>query len=166
DALPIAAGQKAAIQAAKSGRRVLVIEQECQVGGACVHAGTIPSKTLRETASALVSFKQRSANLFEVKMSSDLEVASLMTRLEQVVKAHERTIADQLLRNNVVRWHGRARFVSAHEVDILAVDGTKRRVRAELIAIASGSRPRAPKDVPIDHERILDSDSFLSMTYL
>ncbi|MFO0981659.1 MAG: Si-specific NAD(P)(+) transhydrogenase [Planctomycetota bacterium] len=160
------AGQKAAIQGAKLNRRVLVVEQESQVGGACVHSGTIPSKTLRETAASLTGFSRRSGNVYQVRASGDLQVASLMTRLEQVVKAHERYIGEQLARNRIDHWHGRARFLSPREIEVLSVDGRKRRVTARFIAIATGSRPRAPADVPIDHENVVDSDSILSMTYL
>src|SRR5207253_2836283 len=60
----------------------------------------------------------------------------------------------------------RARFVSAHEIDVLAPDGSHRHVTGEVIVIATGSRPRTPPEVPVDHEHILDSDSMLSLTYL
>ena len=82
------AGQKAAICAAKSGRRVLVIEQETSVGGACVHRGTIPSKTLRETALALTSFQRRSGHVIDVDVPESLQIASLLSRMDEVVAAH------------------------------------------------------------------------------
>jgi len=72
----------------------------------------------------------------------------------------------QLQRNGVTQWHGRARFVSAHEIDVLAPDGGHRQVIGEVIVIATGSRPRTPPEVPVDHEHILDSDSMLSLIYL
>ncbi len=160
------AGQKAAIQGAKLGQRVLVIEQDVRVGGACVHYGTIPSKTLRESAQSIVSFKQRCAEFFDVQMRKDLEVAHLMSRLHRVVQEHERYMGEQLQRNGVTQWHGRARFVSPHELDVLAPDGSHRHVTGDIIVIATGSRPRTPPEVPVDHEHILDSDSMLSLMYL
>ncbi len=160
------AGQKAAIQGAKAGRKVLVVEQEQNVGGACVHRGTIPSKTLRETAISLGSFVRRSGSIYKVSAQPDLQVASLMTRMEQVMLAHEKFIGEQLRRNGITKWHGRARFASSDELEVLSVDGSIRRVRPKVFVIATGSRPRTPDDIPVDHQHILDSDSILSMRYL
>lgn len=160
------AGQKAAIQGAKAGARVLVVESENTVGGACVHRGTIPSKALRETALSLSSFRRRSGDVFEVNVREDLQVSSLMLRLDAVIRAHERYIADQLRRNNIEIWRGKARFVSASEIEVQKVDGSRRRALARDIVIAVGSAPRAVPGIPIDHEHILDSDSILSMRYL
>lgn len=160
------AGLRAAIHASKAGKSVLLVEQEVSVGGACVHRGTIPSKTLRETALSLTSFQQRSGHVFRVSVSEELQVSSLMIRMEQVVKAHERYMEDQLRRENVTRWHGRARFVDAITIDVLNVDRTVHRVRATNICIATGSKPRTPPNVAVDHANILDSDSILSMLYL
>lgn len=160
------AGQKAAVQGAKAGRRVLVIDREPSMGGACVHQGTIPSKTLRETAAALVGFRRRSGGVFDVGESEDLRVASLLSRLSQVVRAHEKYIAGQLERNGIDIWHGRAAFSSATTMEITSVRGERREVKGSLFVIATGSRPRTPPDIAVDHENILDSDSILSMTYL
>jgi NAD(P) transhydrogenase len=160
------AGQKAAIQGAKLGQRVLVIEQDVRVGGACVHYGTIPSKTLRESAQSMVSFQQRCAEFLALQLRPDLEVAHLMSRVQRVVQAHERYMGGQLQRNGVTEWHGRARFVSPHALAVLAPDGSQRQVSGEIIVIATGSRPRTPPEVPVDHEHILDSDSMLSLMYL
>ncbi len=160
------AGQKAAVQAAKTGVRTVVIEEVAQPGGACVHRGTIPSKTLRETAVALGLVRRRSGGVLDIQPPEHLKLASLMARLDHVVAAHQRIIGDQLERNGIVRWHGRARFVSPTVVEVRGIDGSSRRVTAAHIVIATGSRPRNPPDVPIDHEHILDSDSILSLAYL
>ena len=159
-------GQKAAIQAAKVGRRVLIVDRDPQVGGACVHRGTIPSKTLRETAVALVGFKRRSGGVFEIPTTEELHVASLMSRLEEVVSGNEEYIGRQLARNGVSVWHGRATFVAPHEIEVATVRGERWRARGDVVVIATGSRPRSPVDVRVDHEHVLDSDSILSMTYL
>ncbi|MCC6672742.1 MAG: Si-specific NAD(P)(+) transhydrogenase [Planctomycetes bacterium] len=160
------AGQKAAIQAAKTGRTVLLVERERGPGGACVHHGTIPSKTLRETALHLQRVRRLGVGLPEIVIPEHQQVAGLMGRLADVVGAHERFIAAQLERNGVVLWHGRARFVDAHHLEVLGVRGARRVARGERIVIATGSRPRTPKEVPVDHEHVLDSDSILSMIYL
>jgi NAD(P) transhydrogenase len=159
-------GHKAAIQGAKAGRRVVIVEEERGVGGACVHQGTIPSKTLRETAVALSQFRRRTVGILDVPIPGDLQVRSLMTRLDDVIRAHESFMSNQLQRNGVERIHGRARFVGTREVEVRSVDGKARRLSGELVVIATGSRPRLPGNVPVDHEHILDSDSILSMIYL
>ena len=160
------AGQKAAVQAAKAKASVVIIEEGAEPGGACVHRGTIPSKTLRETAVALGLLRRRSAGVLDVKPPEDLKLASLMTRLDEVVAAHQQVIADQLDRNGVARWHGRAKFISQHVLEVRGVDGVIRRASAKHIVIATGSRPRNPRDVPIDHEHVVDSDSILTLAYL
>ena len=73
---------------------------------------------------------------------------------------------EQLQRHDVTQWHGRARFVSPHELDVLVPDGSHIHVTGAVIVIATGSRPRTPPEVPVDHEHILDSDSMLSCVSL
>lgn len=160
------AGQNAATQGAKLGQRVLVVEQDSRIGGACVHYGTIPSKTLRESAVSLASFKQRGAEFFQLQMREDVQVPNLMSRLQRVVHEHERYMGEQLHRSNVAHRHGRARFVSPHVLTILAPDGSVTEVTGDTVIIATGSRPRTPPEIPVDHEHILDSDSMLSLIYL
>jgi NAD(P) transhydrogenase len=159
------AGQKAAIQAAKAGKRVAVVEREQGLGGACVHHGTIPSKTLREGALQLDRFK-RSATMVDVSLRSGFEIPSLMHKIDEVVGAHVGYITDQLKRNGVECHHGRAAFVSDHEIEVVAPDRSVRRLTGALILIATGSKPRTPESIPVDHEHILDSDSIVSMVYL
>ncbi len=160
------AGQKAAIQASKAGRRVLLIERDKGVGGACVHKGTIPSKTLRETAVYFEGFTTRTLDVIDTKIPGDVRLTSLMSHVERVIKAHECFLHDQLRRNNIEQWHGRARFVSSQELEVTFVRGNKRIVKGHVIVIATGSHPRSPDDVPVDHEHILDSDSILSTMYV
>ena len=156
------AGQKAAIQAVKAGRRVALVEREAAVGGACVHRGTIPSKTLRDAALRATAPPVDA----DAEIAPDVEVKSLTTRLEHVVRAHAEYMGRQLQRNGITYLHGRARFAAPNEVVVRSLDGSSRTLAAALFVIATGSRPRAPGDVPIDHENILDSDSILSMLYL
>lgn len=90
-------GQQAAITAARAGQSVVVIEQEQDVGGACVSNGTIPSKTLRETVAALRHFAAKTAEQFPVVISDELQVQSLMTRKEQVIVAHQKIWANNYI---------------------------------------------------------------------
>lgn len=160
------AGQKAAIQGAKAGKKVLLIERSAGVGGECVHRGTIPSKTLRETAVYLDGFRQRSEGVLNVDLPPELKLESLMRRQNKVLEAHEVFIRAQLERNHITLLRGRASFVDEHEVDVTSVDGSHRHVTGEYFVIATGSRPRTPPEVPVDHESILDSDSILSLIYV
>lgn len=160
------AGQKAAVQAAKAGKSVVIVEQELGVGGACVHRGTIPSKTLRETAVHLAGFRLRMGQHMSVAIPSDLQLASLMDRMERVVTAHVDYQCAQLDRNGITQVHGRAKFRSPHEVEVESVHGDCDVLHGDIVVIATGSRPRTPPNVPVDHEHIYDSDSILSMSYL
>lgn len=162
------AGQKAAICAAKAGKKVLVVERERSVGGACVHHGTIPSKTLRETVVAMRNLARRGGSN-AATLEEGTEVAPLMSRLQDVVREHEDYIEAQLRRNNVHMARGHARFIGTNKVEIRSPGKgftESRFVLADFVILAVGSRPRAPKGVPVDHENILDSDSILSLTYL
>jgi NAD(P) transhydrogenase len=159
------AGQKAAIQGAKAGKQVAMIEREPGVGGACVYRGTIPSKTLRESALHMDRMKRSSTTLDMHPLSTTM-VSTLMRHLDEVVTSHGDYMMNQLTRNGITLFHGRAQFRSDSLIEMLTVDGITQTLTADTIVIATGSRPRAPVDIPIDHEHILDSDSILSMIYL
>src|SRR6185503_9712087 len=128
--------------------------------------GTIPSKTLRESACYLLGLRARSEGVIDVSVPAQTKVASLMRRLKAVRASHEGYLNQQLERNQVERLHGRAQFLSSAVVEIRSPDRSVHRVRAERIVIATGSRPRQPDNVPVDHEHVLDSDSILALIYL
>jgi NAD(P) transhydrogenase len=159
------AGQKAAIQSAKAGKRVAVIERDRKVGGACVHTGTIPSKSLREHA-----LRQR---VRRVDLHSE-PIQSLLDGVGQTIAAHDAYMAAQLERNHIALLRGRASFVAAgsvadqtpHTLALRRIDGSQARVSAPIVIIATGSRPRTPQHLAVDHEHVLDSDSILSLAYL
>jgi NAD(P) transhydrogenase len=159
------AGQKAAVQGAKAGKRVALIERERGIGGSCVYRGTIPSKTLRESALHLDRLK-RAGEAFQFNLKPDTQIATLLNHLESVVQAHDAFMSRQLRRNGISLLHGRARFLNEHIIEMQAVDGARQQFTADIIVVATGSRPRNPKEIPVDHEHILDSDSLLSMMYL
>ncbi len=160
------AGQNAAIQAVKAGRSVCLIEREVGIGGSCVHRGTIPSKTLRETALHLSQLRSRLGRHVKIEMPPDLQLASLMERMQTVVNAHgdcQKRTMEQL---GIEQVHGRARFLDANTIAVQGVHGQERLLHGDTIVIATGSRPRTPNDIPVDHEYVYDSDSILSMAYL
>ncbi len=160
------AGQNAALEASARGAHVLLVEQEPQVGGACVEDGTIPSKTLHETALTLTAFQRRSGDIYKIIRDPELSITSLMKRLTEVVQAHQETTRRLLKQANVERAWGLAEFVSPHEIAISDIKGRRSQVTTDNIILANSARPRKLPNFAVDHENILDSDSILSMTYL
>jgi NAD(P) transhydrogenase len=160
------AGQKAALSAARAGRSVLLVDRHERVGGECVRRGTIPSKTLRESALYFAGLRQRSPELVVGKVGPGTLVQSLMRRLDAVLEGHERLITAQVRQSGVTFRQGRARLVGPRLVEITSIDGRRQTVECEFAVLATGSRPRNPPRIRIDHEHVLDSDSVLQMIYL
>ena len=156
------AGEKGAAQAAYFGRRVAIIEKAAVVGGACVNTGTVPSKTLRETALHMSGFRQREVYGVDYTLQEDVQMADLMHRKRTVIEREHATIEENIRRHNIARIHGAARLTSAHDVVISGPEGDST-ISAEVILIASGSSPLRPDHVPFDHQRICDSDSILEI---
>lgn len=159
------AGQKSAIQSAKAGQKVALIERDNLFGGACVHKGTIPSKTLRENALRVKHMRQNAA-IVDFELGEDTEMATLVNRLDEVLKAHDQYMRAQIERNDIDRIHGRASFKDKNTIQVMKVDGEQLEINVSKVIIATGSFPRTPDNIPVDHEHILDSDSILSMLYL
>ena len=160
------AGIQAAIEAAEAGCDVLLIEEQRGAGGECVHRGTIPSKTLRETAFYLSGLRKRSAGVVEIASPEDMTIASLMGRLKAVRTSNEDFLGDRIERSGVTLWNGRAAFLEPNRLEVQLRSGSKLRVRFGKLVLATGSRPRQPEHIAIDHDHVLDSDSILSMIYL
>lgn len=159
------AGQKAAVQGSKAGKRVAMIESDKVVGGHCVHRGTIPSKTLRQNAIRISELRKHS-ELFSFTLRTDVAMASLIENMDNVIKSHDIYINRQLERNAISHLHGRASFVDVHNLKVKNPRGEITEISAENIIIATGSYPRKADNVPVDHENIYDSDSILSVIYL
>ena len=159
------AGQKAAIQAAKSGFHAAVVERESQVGGACLLSGTIPSKALREQA---VRYRRMRgcASALAVELSGDAPLSALLQGVENVIAAQDRYLQAQLARNQVQLIRGRGVLKETDRVEVERLDGTRSVLQAPRILLATGSRPRHVASVQVDHEHILDSDSILSLSYI
>jgi NAD(P) transhydrogenase len=157
------AGQKAAIQAAKLGRRAAMVERRT-LGGVSVNRGTIPSKTLREAVIYLTGLSQRAVYGDSYRLKEDITVEDLGLRTRQVVEREVDIVHNQLARNHVQVVNGIARFVDPHTVAISG--GEERRISAEKIVIATGTRPHRPKTVEFDNKTILDSDGLLLLERL
>src|SRR5262249_35934978 len=155
------AGQKAAIQAAKARRRVLLIERRRHLGGGSVNTGTIPSKTIREAVVYLTGLSQRGVYGQDYRLKDEIGIEDLALRTRQVVENERSVIRDQLLRNHVTLLEGDASFVDTHTVAVVEPSGAERRVSAQTIIIATGSEPAHPQDVAFDGRNVLDSDDIV-----
>jgi NAD(P) transhydrogenase len=156
------AGQRAAVRAAKLGRRVALIERRRVVGGACCDTGTIPSKTFRE---AVLSFAGRSLHPnagggFGSGLGSNgvrPSARELLSRVAEVVGRESALVENQLNRNDVELLRGEARFVDPHTLAVASELGT-RMVSADKMVIACGTCPAPPPGVPVDGETVITSD--------
>src|SRR3954470_1144386 len=157
------AGQKAAIQAAKLGRRAVVVEKRDLVGGACTNTGTIPSKTLREAVLYLTGLSQRTIYGQAYRLKDDITVDDLFSRTNTVMGREIDVIRAQLARNHVVVALGSGRFVDPHTVLVTTSTGDERRLTASVVVIAVGTNPTRPATVAFDEDSILDSDGILRM---
>ncbi len=153
-------GQRAAFQASKLKKRVAVIEREPYIGGAGLHTGTLPSKTLREAAIFLAGFKQRAVFGFQLSLGREVTLQELMYRKMDVIKKQMEVIIDQFNRNNIEIIYGEASFIDEHRLGVKGPAGSEE-LRGEVIIIATGTRPLRPKEVPFDEEHIYDTDSIL-----
>ena len=156
------AGEKGAAQAAYFGKRVALIEKEPVLGGACVNTGTIPSKTLRESALHLRGFKTRELFGVDLAVKKDISIADFMFRKQQVVDQQWKLIDKNLTRHKIDRLRGTASFRSNTEIAIQK-NGSTSVLSADVILISTGSSPHRPANVPFDDQMIYDSDSILSL---
>lgn len=155
------AGEKGAAQAAYFGKSVALIEREPVLGGACVNTGTVPSKTLRESALHLSGFRQRGfRGTVEMKIQSNISIGEFMHRKNLVVEREWKRIEENLRRHKVDRYVGAARFVSPHKIEVVSASGMTA-LEGNIILIATGSSPYRPANVPFDDQAICDSDTIL-----
>lgn len=159
------AGQRAAVQAAKIRKRVAIIDRFGQVGGVCVHSGTIPSKSFKEAVLFLSGFRQRSIYGAGYRVKNEIEMRDLTFRCNRMMQLETEVIKDQLRRNHVDVLYGHARFVDPHTLQIESSAGILSKT-ADKILIAAGARPFRPDNVQFNGTSIFDSDDILNMTQL
>jgi NAD(P) transhydrogenase len=156
-------GQKAAIAAAKLDRRVAVVERPDMLGGVCVNTGTIPSKTLREAILYLTGIDQREIYGQSYRVKDEITVADLTARISHVISRENDVVRSQLARNHVTIIGGLAYFVGPHALEIDDGAGRIRKVTADKIVIATGTRPARPASVAFDDKTIIDSDGIIHL---
>jgi len=155
-------GQRAAIQGAKAGKRVAMIEKQAAVGGVCINIGTIPSKTMREAVLHLSGFYSKNFYGANHTSQENITMADLNFRVQRVVENEVSVTQDQLKRNGVEVIHGFGNFTDPHHVRVETSNGYAE-FEAQYIVIATGTKPAANTKVPINGRNIIDSDQILSM---
>jgi NAD(P) transhydrogenase len=157
------AGEKGAAQAAYFGRRVALVERERRLGGAGVNTGTVPSKTLRETALYFSGLRQRGLYGIDYSIKRELTVPDFMYRKDHVVGRLWEMIEANLGRHHIELVPGYGEFEDPHTVRVTDMEGGERRLSAPVVLIATGSYPHWPDGVERDPERLYDSDTILQM---
>ncbi len=160
------AGEKGAAQAAYFGKRVAIIERADEPGGAAVHTGTLPSKTLRETALFLSGYRQTELYGLTVQLNEELAVPKLLSRKNAVRELEVTRIKWNLERHGVTTVHGVGRFVDPHTIEVAQRGGARRRVTSEIFLVATGSKPFQPPSIPFDDDDVDDSDTVLQIDRL
>jgi NAD(P) transhydrogenase len=159
------AGEKGAAQAAYFGKKVAIIEKGREPGGAGVHTGTLPSKTLRESALYLSGHRTRELYGIAVELAPDATLPRLMDRKNAIAESESQRIRWNLDRHGVSYFQGSARFVDPHAVEVHGPAGVTR-VEGEYLLIATGSKPFQPADIDFADDHIHDSDEVLEIEVL
>jgi len=160
------AGQKAAVQAAKLGKKVGIVERKEVVGGVCINTGTIPSKSLREAVLYLSGFRQRSIYGADYRLKKAITIEDLAFRTNHVIRNEIGIVENQMTRNRVDMIYGTASFVDSHRLRVTQTGGGPAEYEADFIVIAVGSEPAKPAEVPFDHETIIDTDELLTLKHI
>ncbi len=157
------AGEKGAAQAAYFGKRVCLIEKAPKPGGAAVNTGTIPSKTLRETALYFSGLRQRGLYGVDVSVKQDITIGDFMHRERAVIESEWKLIAENIEKHGIVTVQGSARFHDEHSIEVSRFGLDTRLIQGDVILVATGSSPMAPVGYELDNEVIVDSDSLLTL---
>lgn len=159
------AGEKGAAQAAYFGKKVAMVEKSSRYGGAAAHTGTLPSKTLRETALVLSGLRAR--QVYGVNLSlNEATVGDFLQREQEVSMLENSRVEANLRRHLIDQIQGAGTFIDPHTIEITDKDGATRRISGAVVLIATGSSPRRPDNFPFGHDRLWDSDDVLRMPFL
>jgi NAD(P) transhydrogenase len=160
-------GQRAAIQAAKLGKKTLLAECTAVIGGVCINTGTIPSKTLREAVLHLSGYRERNIYGSSYTVKQDITIQDLLHRTEHVIRHEIDVTRHQLQRNRITVAAADAKFIDAHTICLSDVDGHgQRTVSADKIVIATGTHATRDKNMPFDGQRIFIRDDVLNLAKL
>jgi NAD(P) transhydrogenase len=157
------AGEKGAAQAAYFGKSVCLIERAPKPGGAAVNTGTIPSKTLRETALYFSGLRQRGLYGIDLRVKQDITIGDFMRRERSVIETEWGLIAENIERHGITTIQGAARFLDHRTVEVTRYGQPPRQVTGKVFLVATGSCPQPPAGFAIDNEVVVDSDSLLTL---
>ena len=156
------AGQRAAIQAAKAGKRVAIIEQREVLGGVCINTGTIPSKTMREAVLHFSGYQYQNIYGINYRVKEKVTMADLSFRVQHVIKTEVDVTQAQLSRNNIDVLTGQGSFLDPTHVQMENSRG-KTQYEAPHVIIATGTKPAISPRVPLNGRNIINSDQVLQM---
>jgi len=155
-------GQRAAIQGAKAGKRVAVVEKQAAIGGVCINTGTIPSKTMREAVLHLSGFYSKTFYGSNYNVKENVTMADLNFRVQHVIENEVAVTQDQLKRNGVDVIHGFGKFIDAHHLRVENGNGYVE-LEGQFFVVATGTKPAINLKVPINGRTIINSDQILTM---
>lgn len=157
------AGEKGATTAALLGKRVALIEKDSAVGGASTNTGTLPSKTLRETALALSGLRARDLFGVDLSLRREATIRDLMYHEGHVKQNMRRRVRENLSQGNTQVYQGMARFADPHTIELQSGPDAGMRLTADVILLATGSAPVRPPLFPFEDDRVHDSDEILQL---
>ena len=158
------AGEGAAMNSAKKGRRVAVIEEQSTVGGNCTHKGTIPSKALRHSVKQIIEFNAHPMFL-DIGEPRWFSFPKVLTRAEKVISNQVMLRTNFYARNRVDLFFGKAQFLEKGVISVKSDNKGDEILRAKNVVIATGSRPWCPSDIDFSHPRIYNSDTILELNH-
>lgn len=158
------AGEGAALNAVKAGRKVAVVDDRPLLGGNCTHLGTVPSKALRHSVRQIMQYNNNP--LFrQIGEPRWFSFQDVLKSAEDVIAKQVSSRTSYYARNRIDTYFGTASFADEHTIEVVGAAGTLERLVAQQIIIATGSRPYRPADVDFSHPRVYDSDTILSLEH-
>ena len=159
------AGQKAALNAAKLGKRTAIVERSLSPGGICIHTGTIPSKAIREAVLHLTGLRERALYGDSYAVKHDISMDDLLYRAHYVIRTETDIIRSQMNRNGIAMLYGAASFMGPNTLRVVRGQEVTEVTGANVL-IAVGTAPARPASVPFTPGRVIDSDQLLEMNHL
>lgn len=159
-------GRRAAVQSAKLGKSVLVVDKGRRLGGVSVHTGTIPSKTLRETVLNLSGWRERGFYGRGYRVKQDIAASDLIARLHKTLDHEVEVLQHQFMRNGVKYIHALAKLTAPNRALMTTEEGETSEIGFDHALISVGTRPYRPDNIPFDHEHVFDSDEILDIKAL
>ena len=157
------AGEKGAAQAAYFGKRVAMVDRAEDPGGSAVRNAGVPAKTLRETALYITGFRRRDIYGLSLQLDPALALQRLMARTTDVIATRTESVRLNLDRHRVRQFRGQAKLLPGPAVLVRSHDGSERTLRADVVLVATGSRPLHPPDIPFDDPDVHDSESIIGL---